>query len=595
MKKIKLALLISSLLTVGVSYANNEVSVDSFYKMSTEERSENFTKLLVKLHEEKTIEDFLTKYNLVSLETKKSELGYYSLLLSGKHNPVDFIDNEIVELAQEDRVLSFTPQKGDIVPEVQSNNVMSNPTFNDLYLSQQYYMNSNKEYSGASSILAALNQKFDLTQQPQQKIRIAVIDTGNTVHNDIVYSGDSRNFSLLYKKAANDKDELNRSEAAKDVTFIGATECTSGHGAAVSHVISALRNNTQGTAGIIDADIIGLRALAYDCTKPSPVPEGYESDTIRAILWASGSAVTNVDVLIPKKVDVINLSLGSISNCSPALQSAINVATSNGIIVVASAGNNNINASGASPANCQGVITVASNDINGNKSSFSNFGSSVTLSALGENIVTANKDGVSYDFSNGTSFSAPIVSGISGLLKQRYNTLNQSEVKDILVATAAKHPMGTPQIGSGVVDALGAVSYADQIKGFETKAEHLYNNKNSCEDTKYIEQMKKLYNVCETYNIELTEKSRFKEMTYQVVSKSSDEKEWSKLNTTIIDSIKVEQGKQKVVYRLTDKDDRTSYGIRICDLGDENTTSDDKCYTVSEIDFSSVEKPAACN
>lgn len=589
MKKIKLALLISSLFSVSSLYATEEISIESFYKMSAQERQEGFTKILVKLKSEKTIEDFLQKYNLNSIETKPSELGYYSVLLMGKQDLNVFNDLDLIESIQEDRILTLNPLEKENVIENQSNIAMSNPTFNDLYLTQQYYMNSNKEYVGASSILEALNQKFDLTQQPSQKVRIAVIDTGSIVHNDVIYNSDSKNFSLLYKKAATDKEELNRGEGAKDITFIGATECTSGHGGAVAHVISALRNNTQGTAGIIDADIVALRSLAYDCTQPTPAPSGYESDTVKAILWASGSAVKDVDTLISKKVDVINLSLGSTSSCSPALQSAINVATSNGIIVVVSAGNNNVNASTASPANCQGVITVASNDINGHKSTFSNFGTNVTLSALGENIITANKDGVSYDFSNGTSFSAPIVSGISGLLKQRYSSLNQSEVKDILVSTAAKHPTNFPQAnkdcsngncGSGVVDALSAVSYADQIKGFSSIASHLYDNKNSCEDTKYIEQMKKLYNVCETYNIELTEKSRFKEMTYQIVSKNSSENEWSSLNTTVIDSIKIEQGKQKVTYRLSDKNENNSYGIRICDMGDANTTTDDKCYSV---------------
>ncbi len=608
MKKIKLALLISSLFTINASFAQESVSATEFYKMTAEERQADFTKVLVKLKEGATIEDFLQKNSLNSIESKPFSMGYYSFILLGKVNPQDLVDNEIVESAQEDRILRLDPQEKQENISIQDNGdnrALSNTVlFNDLYLSQQNYMKSNQEFVGASSILSALAQKFDLTQQPQQKVRIAVVDTGNIIHNDIVYGSDSRNFSLLYKKAATDKAELARTEGAKDLTYIGSNECTSGHGGAVAHVISALRNNTQGTAGIIEADIVGLRSLSYDCTQPTPVPEGYESDTINAILWASGSAVPNVEQLISKKVDIINLSLGSTSTCSPALQSAINVATSNGIIVVVSAGNNNVNASTASPANCQGVITVGSNDINGHKADFSNFGSNVTLTALGENIVTANKDGITYNFSNGTSFSAPIVSGISGLLKQRYAKLNQSEVKDILVSTAVKHPTNFPQAnkdctngncGAGVVDALGAVNYADQIKGLTLKAEHLYNNKNSCEDTKYIEQMKKLYNVCDVYNIELTEKSRFKEMTYQVVSKNYAENEWSQVNTTVVDSIKIPSDKQKTVYRLENKDDKNSYGVRVCDMGDEQTNSDDKCYTVSEIDFSQVVKPNACN
>ena len=78
------------------------------------------------------------------------------------------------------------------------------------------------------------------------------------------------------------------------------------------------------------------------------------------------------------------MSLGGASaTCPSDYQSAINGAVSRGTTVVVAAGNSNANASGFTPANCSGVINVASTSREGDRSFYSNFGSIVDVSAPG--------------------------------------------------------------------------------------------------------------------------------------------------------------------------------------------------------------------
>lgn len=99
--------------------------------------------------------------------------------------------------------------------------------------------------------------------------------------------------------------------------------------------------------------------------------------------WATDLSVSGVPANA-NQAQVLNLSLGVSGSCSTTEQNAINeiVATGTTVVVVA-ARNSNLDASGSSPANCSGVITVAANDRNGDKAFYSNFGSSVEVTAPG--------------------------------------------------------------------------------------------------------------------------------------------------------------------------------------------------------------------
>jgi len=160
-------------------------------------------------------------------------------------------------------------------------------------------------------------------------------------------------------------------------------------------------------------------------------------------------------------VKVINLSLGGYHN-NPSdddavayLQTAINfVHDVYGVTIVASAGNDGIDASRHIPSSLDNVIAVGATDQSGERLSWSNFGPTVDLYAPGDKIwsLNANRDGVvpqavmnMFDqqvpeselvYGGGTSIATPFVSGLAGLLKSIDPGLSPSDIEGILENTA---------------------------------------------------------------------------------------------------------------------------------------------------------------
>lgn len=183
-----------------------------------------------------------------------------------------------------------------------------------------------------------------------------------------------------------------------------------GHGTKVAGVIAAKAHNGIGLAGVMghDAKIMALKT--HDSTGASLV-----SDIGRAIDYARAM-----------NVPVINLST-EVRGHQPTLEAAINSAIVAGCVVVSAAGNAGImitadDGSFVAPAGYSvglaGAISVGSIDaLTGMRSPFSNYSSTyVEIAAPGSNgILLLDKNG-SYSKAEGTSFSAPMVSGAAALV-----------------------------------------------------------------------------------------------------------------------------------------------------------------------------------
>src|SRR5437762_14066992 len=128
---------------------------------------------------------------------------------------------------------------------------------------------------------------------------------------------------------------------------------------------------------------------------------------------------------------IINMSF-SATAASPEITHAINVATSHGVICVASAGN-----LGAEmlvyPGGLRNVLGVGSTTSASppTRSSFSNYGDAlVSLGAPGEAVITTYPGG-RYAGAWGTSFSTPLAAGAAALLLQIVPTLDQAKAADL--------------------------------------------------------------------------------------------------------------------------------------------------------------------
>jgi subtilisin family serine protease len=151
---------------------------------------------------------------------------------------------------------------------------------------------------------------------------------------------------------------------------------------------------------------------------------------------------------------VINMSFGTLTD-SRVLKEAIDYARAANVVLVASAGNNNTSAK-QYPAAYSGVIAVAATDLNDRKASFSNFGSYIFVDAPGVHIMSSVPGG-KYGIANGTSFSAPIVSGMAALIRSnQYNGVSTT-IGASTVPIDWKNPGYWYKLGKGRVDLLKAV------------------------------------------------------------------------------------------------------------------------------------------
>ena len=241
---------------------------------------------------------------------------------------------------------------------------------------------------------------------------------------------------------------------------------SSWHGTMVSGVIGAAADNGIGMAGIASGvRILPVRVLGK-CG-------GNLSDVVAGMYWAAGIDQPGLPgSSTPARV--LNLSLGDSARCDPIYREAVAEITGQpfNVVIVASAGNSSGLGVGR-PANCPGVIGVAGLRHAGSKVGFSDLGPEITIAAPGGNcvntaagtpclypILTSANSGTrgpvangsiwtdSYRISVGTSFSAPIVSGVVALMLSARPTLTPPEVIATLKRTARPFPTTGADNGS---------------------------------------------------------------------------------------------------------------------------------------------------
>lgn len=329
---------------------------------------------------------------------------------------------------------------------------------NDTFYFLQY------AFSNPTSGMRA-EQAWDLADG--SGIRVAVLDTGITAHPDLDANIVAGYDFISDAGISNDGD--GRDADPSDPGDWEPGEFSSWHGTHVAGTVAAVTNNAEGVAGTaFNARVMPVRVLGTG--------GGSFIDIIDAITWSSGGSVPGVpDLAAGDVADIINMSLGGLAPCYGIIQDAVNGAVSRGTTVVVSAGNNNLDASNATPANCANVVTVASSDSAGARSGFSNFGSSIEITAPGSSIASTINEGETtpttpwYAYYSGTSMAAPHVAGAIALAQSRRLDLGlplwtPAEVTSQLAATAYAMPVACPQgCGPGLLDAHALVQAASFV------------------------------------------------------------------------------------------------------------------------------------
>lgn len=247
-------------------------------------------------------------------------------------------------------------------------------------------------YSGYQWSLPAINMPaaWDVTTGSASVI-VAVIDTGvDATHPDLagkITSGANVGYNFV----------SNSTNTADDQS----------HGTFVASIVAANTNNGQGGAGVCwSCKIMPIKVL-------DSAGSGSSFNVAQGIDWA-----------VSHGAKVINLSLGSGSS-DASLQTAVTNAWNAGVVVVAAAGNN----AGVAPTTDDAVlfpaaypnaIAVASSNSANVRSSFSNYGPEIDVTAPGEGVLGADCNcaghGGYYATGSGTSFASPHVAGAAALL-----------------------------------------------------------------------------------------------------------------------------------------------------------------------------------
>jgi len=187
----------------------------------------------------------------------------------------------------------------------------------------------------------------------------------------------------------------------------GASQDEHGHG---THCAAAAMGASAGVAR--GAALVGVKVLDSD-------GRGSVARAILGLGWVLENAVSPSVVTLPFS-----------GLASDNLDFVVRHVAQSGHIVVVAAGNNNTDACLSSPSRAaggdglasQGIVSVASSNVEDVRSSDSNFGSCVSIFAPGDNIESASTSGADATrVASGTSVAAAFVAGTAAALLQKHN------------------------------------------------------------------------------------------------------------------------------------------------------------------------------
>jgi subtilisin family serine protease len=220
------------------------------------------------------------------------------------------------------------------------------------------------------------------------------------------------------------------------------TNDSTDHGVHVSGIASAVSNNNRGVASIAyNAKLMIVKTGADNNSRA--IYKGYEG-----IKYAADHGAA-----------IINCSWGGTGGGQFG-QEIIDYAIAKGSLVIAAAGNDATDVPDY-PASYKGVLSVASVTSTDVKSSFSNFGNHITISAPGSSIYnTLNGD--KYGYKSGTSMATPLVASAAALVKAKYPNYNGLQVGEVLRTTADPidnlNPSFAGKIGKGRLNIFNALT-----------------------------------------------------------------------------------------------------------------------------------------
>ncbi len=236
-----------------------------------------------------------------------------------------------------------------------------------------------------------------------------------------------------------------------------------GHGTHVAGIIGATGNNGQGITGVNwSSKIMPVKVL-------DDQSNGNVTGAVNGIMYAinAGAKVLNLSIESEE---------GALNN---PLNDAIKYANTKGVVSVVPAGNSQKEVRFTSPANADGAITVAASGLNDQAACFSNWGSKIDIIAPGgdymcnrdhqQNSILSTRSSAAsaffpaigsdnnFSIADGTSFSAPHVSGVAALILAKYPSATPEQIRQAL-------RIGATDLGAAGQDIIHGFGRLDAAK-----------------------------------------------------------------------------------------------------------------------------------
>jgi len=442
MKKLSLLLLLCVSLNgmSQISKTTQDVTkLDGRYKIRYNERyfDVDTTTVTVKL------KDLKASYNIEYKVLRQNKLGFVDIQKPTDMSLEKFVEslskNEMVESV----IYSSYGEYGDFIP-------------NDTGLNPQWHLPVINAYKAWNITTGSPN------------IIVAILDSGTDwTHSDLGLGSDT--YQNIYLNPGEDiwinpnnpttgngidDDNNGYIDDWKGWNFATNTNDSRGtyyHGTFVAGIVSAKTNNNHGIAGVAGGkNGEGVKLLPYCVGLSAPISSVIDDAIIAAV--DNGAKVIQFSLTVSYSNDI---------------ETAIQYAINNNVVIVCASGNN-YSSSVSYPSSNVNVISVGATDSNNNRASFSNYGNNLDVVAPGVDIYSTTLNNT-YDTSSGTSFAAPIVSGIAALILSVNPNLTAQQVRNAIESTCNKNlpgftvtqtrPNGTwnDQLGYGIVDAYAAI------------------------------------------------------------------------------------------------------------------------------------------
>ncbi|GEM_PF-3316898 len=309
----------------------------------------------------------------------------------------------------------------------------------------------------------------------RKEVKVAILDSSF----DLSHPELKNSFTAGYDFADNDPDPSN-SDIEKDTKAWF-------HGTRVASIVAAENNGESANGVAYDATILPFKiSPSNEYSQSEKNIFGFEvpteSITVATALYSA--VVENANVINMSFVDYIS----PISQDSPFSEKVNNFmynilcdfAHSKGVVLVASAGNDESDASNYYPSSLKTVISVGASDSSDNRATNwgllqgSNYSKKddldiLTVAAPGDNIFApypdvanpSNKENIR----DGTSYAAPFVSGLAALIKSIDSSLTPDEIRDLMVSSADKITVTYPDDSEHTWNRINVLNAVKQMSG----------------------------------------------------------------------------------------------------------------------------------